>query len=613
MRDDLVIGIAGAGGDGVILLGELLARACARVGLHTVLLKSFGPQIRGGESSVRIRISTHPLSWAGDAIDALLLFNWDGLRRFQNELQLKPCAPVIVDSLDPTPLDEAPVADQQRPLVRQVPLEELALQSASNKQAKNMVMAGLICESFGWPADGLAEYIRLRFRRHGERTIETNLRAIEAGREYAREHLEIQNLPMLSYERRAPLHFFNGDEAFAYGALSAGCRFMAGYPISPASEILEWMSRELPQVGGLCVQAEDEISAACMAIGASYGGALALTATSGPGLSLKQEAIGLATMAEIPLVVCDVQRCGPSTGIPTRPEQADLMAAIHGGHGDSPRIVLAATSVGDCYELAQTAFELAERFQTPVLVLLDQYLGQNHQTLENFEPRILAPPALAGAEPLASRWREPAARAALEPGYARYQLDGPDGISACSLPGQPGGEFTAVGIEHGPDGDVTSSPAMHQAMSAKRAAKLQAAARDYQLLSRWDPPSAAPVRPLSLLTWGSSFGVCVEAAQRLSAAGLPTRVLAPQILYPLPVEALAQWLSGCGELAVLETNFSGQFFHHLRAYLDLPAGTQAYHRAGGMPLMLGEVLGWLQSSFGVSKPLATERLEVLAQ
>jgi 2-oxoglutarate ferredoxin oxidoreductase subunit alpha len=275
--------------------------------------------------------------------------------------------------------------------------------------------------------------------------------------------------------------------------------------------------------------------------------------------------------------------------------------------------VLAATSVGDCYELAQTAFEIAERYQTPVIVLLDQYLGQNHQTLESFAPRIVAPPALVGAEPTGSQWRRRAEPTDLAAGYARYLLDGPDGVSASSLPGQPGGEFTAVGIEHAPDGDVTSSPAMHQAMSAKRAAKLQAAARDYPLLSRWDPPLAAESRPLSLLTWGSSYGVCEEAAVRLSAAGVPTRVLAPRLLYPLPLEPLAQWLSGCGELAVLETNFSGQFYHHLRAQLELPQGTQAYHRAGGMPLMLGEVLDWLQGRFDVSNPISTELSEVLAR
>jgi 2-oxoglutarate/2-oxoacid ferredoxin oxidoreductase subunit alpha len=608
VQDSLTIGIAGSGGDGVVLLGELLARAGARVGWHTMLQKSFGPQIRGGESSVRIRVGPAPLTWAGDSVDALLLFSWEGLARFRSELTLAPGALIIVDSLDSTPLDEAPIPADLRPKVRAAPFDELALAHGKTKQAKNMVMAGLICEVFGWPADGLEGYIRERFSRYAARVVDSNLSAVRAGREYAREHFAGAPAPRADYPRGEPLYFISGDEAFGLGALHGGCRFMAGYPISPASELLEWLARELPQVGGHCLQAEDEIAATCMAIGASYGGARAMTATSGPGLTLMQEAVGFATMAEVPLVVCDVQRCGPSTGIPTRTEQGDLLAAIHGGHGDEQRCVLAATDVADCYEMAHHAFEIAERYQMPVVVLMDQYLGQNWQSIAQPNWRVLDAP---GAQASALGSEESPPGTLKQPGYQRYSLASPDGVSPRTLPGTPGGEHIAAGIEQTPSGEVSSSPANHQAMSAKRAAKLAAAGAAFLLVARWDAPGVAGAmpaggspgssgstrRPLGLLTWGSTYGVCVEAAHLLCEAGTPTRVLAPRMLNPLPLDLLREWLDGCGDVAVVELNYSGQLLAHLRAHLPELAthpALRAYHRAGGVPIRLGELLDWLR-------------------
>lgn len=594
MADSLSIGIAGSGGDGVVLLGELLARASARAGWHSMLLKSFGPQIRGGESSVRLRVSPAPLSWAGDSVDALLLFSWEGLLRFQSELVLAEGASVIVDSLDAQPPDSAPLTPEQRSSVIQVPFDALALEHGKTKQAKNMVMAGLICEHFGWPSEGLEDSIRERFSRYSARVVDSNLAAVAAGREYAREHLPPPRLKA-DYPRGAPLCLLSGDEAFGLGALHSGCRFMAGYPISPASELLEWLARELPRFGGDCVQAEDEIAATCLAIGASYGGARAMTATSGPGLTLMQEAIGLATMAGLPLVVCDVQRCGPSTGIPTRTEQGDLLAAIHGGHGDEQRCVLGAVDVADCYALAQVSFGIAERWGMPVVVLLDQYLGQNLQTLAEPQWRVLEPPALPGGGGLS------AAETPSSGGLSAAEADGAsDGAATerptgpASLPGMPGGERTIAGIEQDPEGRVSSSPATHQFMSARRYAKLTEAAEAYPLLARWDPD---PPAALSLLTWGSTYGVCVEAAQLLTEQGHPARVLGVRMLNPLPLEALREWLAeATGELGVVELNYSGQFLQHLRASLPELAGRpglRAYHRAGGMPIRLGELLGWL--------------------
>jgi len=626
MSTDLAIGIAGAGGDGVILLGELLAQAAAKVGLHAILTKSFGPQIRGGESSSRVRVSDHPLTWAGDKVDALLLFHWDDLARFKSELVFKKNAQIIVDEADETPEDQIPIAEYLKNRVQRIPFEQIAVDATGIKRAKNMVMAGVACGLFNWPEEGIEEYIKQRFAKQGEEVVATNLKAVLAGKDYAQANLQEASAVRLKYQRCDPLVFISGNDAVAYGALCAGCRFMAGYPITPASEILEWMARELPRFDGVCVQAEDEISAACMAIGASYGGVKAITATSGPGLSLKQEAIGLAVLAEIPLVVVDTQRGGPSTGMPTRTEQSDLNIAIYGGHGDCPRVVLAATNIDECYELAHTAFDIAERYQTPVILLLDQFLGHSIFTLSDIEIHHHDPkrehtyfiakyrPDMWDerfgsieeylADPSVGSSRRVPEVEELRDGFNRYKLTD-DGVSPMSMPAMPGGEYTAVGIEHGETSLPSSSHIVHQAQSEKRFRKFEQIARNYALFDSCgvDHPK------LGVLTWGSTFGVCEEICALFNNAGLPTQVLAPQILYPLPWQQIQSWLDGLEQLVTIETNYGNQFYHYIKAFLDLPDASYHYSRAGGIPMYLSEVLNFIMYNITLPADFKHEIIE----
>jgi 2-oxoglutarate ferredoxin oxidoreductase subunit alpha len=630
MSTDIALGIAGSGGDGVILLGELLAKAAANVGLHTLLTKSFGPQIRGGESSSRIRVSDKPLTWGGEKIDALMLFHWADFIRFRSELTLKQHCQVFIDSADKTPEEEIPLPEHFKPGIQRIPFEEIALEAVKTKLAKNMVLAGTACELFNWPYEGIADYVKRRFAKQGPEIIESNMRAVEAGREYIRKQQPGGNGLRIEYEPGAPRIFISGNDAFAYGCLAAGCRFMAGYPITPASEILEWMSRELPRFGGVCIQAEDEISAVCMTIGASFAGVKAMTTTSGPGLSLKQEGIGLAVIAELPIVVCDVQRGGPSTGLPTRTEQSDLNAAVYGGHGDCPRVVLAATNIDECYELAHTAFEIAELYQTPVIVLLDQYLGHSFQSLTDINIRHTDPerdrkwvkaqfhPELwneaqdgpIGAF-LSGEAHEPLRRYAapeqLSNGYVRYALTN-DGVSSITEPGMRGGEYMAVGIEHVVSGMPSSSHIIHQAQSEKRYRKFEGIAAKYKLFDS----SGVEEPKLGLLTWGSTFGMCEEICDILNNAGLPTAVLAPKILYPLPYKEMQDWLNGLEQLVTVETNYADQFYHYMKAFLDLPARSHHYSRAGGVPMGLIEVLNFILYNIslpgGFNREVVEERL-----
>ena len=624
MSTDLSIGIAGAGGDGVVLLGEMMAKAAAKVGLHTILTKSFGPQIRGGESSSRIRVSDRPLSWGGDKLDAVMVFHWTDMLRFKAELLLKQDAEIIVDSVDDTPEAEIPIPEHYKSRVKRVPFEDIAVKAVKTKQAKNMVLAGVACGLFNWPEDGIKEYIEQRFAKQGAEVIAGNITAVEAGRQYARDNFKTKDGLRIEYQRTDPLVFISGNDAFAYGALCAGCRFMAGYPITPATEILEWLARELPRFDGVCVQAEDELSAVCMAIGASFGGLRSLTATSGPGLSLKSEGIGLAVIAELPLVICDVQRGGPATGLPTRTEQSDLNIAIFGGHGDSPRVVLAATNVTECYELAHTAFEIAGRYQTPVIVLLDQFLGHSWMTcsemnirhndpkaehawaVKTYQPEQFEPERANGKGDTEEHkpWRKYATPEDLLKGYKRYALTD-DGVSPITVPGMAGGGHTAVGIEHTESNLPASSHIIHQAQNEKRYRKFAGIARDYVLFDR----SGVEKPKLGILTWGSCFGVCEEICELFNEAGLPTGLLAPQILYPLPWKQIQEWLNSLDQLVTVETNYSDQFYHYVKGYLDLPPHSYHYSRSGGIPMYLTEVLNFMMYNLTLPEGFNEEVIE----
>lgn len=626
MSSDLAIGIAGSGGDGVILLGELLSKAAANVGMNTMLTKSFGPQIRGGESSSRIRVSDKPLSWAGDRIDALMVFHWSDFKRFRSELMFKQDCEIVVDIADKTPDEDIPIPERYKERIKKIPFEQIAMDSVKTKQAKNMVMAGVICELFNWPYEGVEAYINQRFAKYGDKMIATNIKAVDAGREYVRNHFKGDVSLKIKYKKAEPLMFISGNDAFAYGALCAGCRFMAGYPITPATEILEWMSRELPRFDGVCVQSEDEISAMCMIIGASFGGLKSLTATSGPGLALKQEAIGLAVIAEIPVVICNVMRGGPSTGLPTRTEQSDLNIAIYGGHGDCPRVVLAATNITECYELAHIAFEIAEKYQTPVIVLLDQYLGHSQSTTPMINIRSKQPKQehawfIANYTPdkwderfgkledyLGSNgelpWRRYPTPDELKAGYQRFAFN-ESGVSPMSVPGIKGGEYMAVGIEHEVSGNPSSSHHEHQAQNEKRYRKINGINQEYQLFNR-----AGSKNPkLGILTWGSTFGVCEEISELLCKAGLETQVLAPQILYPLPAKQIQSWLDSVDQLVTVETNYSDQFYHYIKAYLDLPEQSYHYSRSGGIPMFLSEVLNFILYNVELPRSLDRQGIE----
>ncbi|MDO8793133.1 MAG: 2-oxoacid:acceptor oxidoreductase family protein, partial [Vicinamibacterales bacterium] len=448
MTNDLVLGVAGAGGDGVISAGDALMTAAARDGYRAMMTKSFGPQIRGGESSFRLRLSTEPIWNIGGSLDVAVALNWDDFLRFGAELPVGGRTTVIYDSASGIAIDDLPLTGVSPQEAIAVPIAEMAREHAGTGSAKNTVVLGLLAGWLGLPRDSLLGGLRKRFAKKSSEVIEGNERAFAAGIAFAEAH-PLRATRRLEPPRppKVPRLLTDGNDICAAGAIFAGCSFFSGYPITPSTEIMQFLSRELWRYGGTVLQAEDEIAGIGAVVGASFAGRKAMTATSGPGMSLKSEILGLATIAELPLVCVNVQRGGPSTGIPTKSEQADLFQAAFSAHGDAVRPIIAPTSVADIFGTTVDAFNIAEQYQTPVILLSDAEIAQRKEVVDPIDTTVFT---------LVER-RVPNDRE-LEH-YMRFQIT-ESGVSPISHPGMEGGNYLASGIEHAESGAPTASGVM---------------------------------------------------------------------------------------------------------------------------------------------------------
>lgn len=577
-RDDITIGFVGAGGDGVVAAGEILANSAASNGLHCMMVKSFGPQIRGGESSCRIRLSSREVYSQGNGLNVLACFNWNDYLKFSGELEVEEDVVIIMDEADSRMEDELPVKGGKKRRVINVPFARLSAEAGSPK-GRNMVMLGVLAELFKLSGDGLVSALKKRFAEKDAGVSEANLKALSAGMDFARSNFPDFDIRFV-YKKGKPRMLLTGNEAVAFGALASGCRFYSSYPITPASEIMEYLSAEMPKFGGVVVQAEDEISAACMVTGAAYGGVKAMTATSGPGLSLKLETIGLGTMAELPYVVVNVQRGGPSTGMPTKSEQADLFQAVYGMHGDAPHAVLAVSDVEDCFKAVTVAFDIAERYQMPVILLSDQHLGHRSETVRGLDFE-----SVTIAEKLVPRRLS-------KGGYRRF-VDTPDGISPMTWPGIPAGEYLCSGIEHDEDGSPSSEYEVHEKMVAKRFKKLLRLEKEFGFIRYYGVKNPE----VGIVTWGSNKGIVREAAEYFVSKGLSVGAIVPQLIYPLQKAEFYAFFKGLKALLVVEQSFGGQFLGYLRSQLDLPEKVMHLKSAGGKAYAVRDVINEIDKAF----------------
>ena len=555
--------LAGSGGAGVMTAGNMLLEAAAFAGYYALMTRSSGPQIRGGEAAAMLRIACQPVECMEDQFHVLAAVDWENVQRFNAEIPLGAASLVIGDPDQGEPPDVFLKGGAARAAL---PLKKLA-KSVPEGRA-NMVLLGALAALLGLPDESVARAVE---RTLGKRpaALAPSLAAVAAGRAAAAGILV--RFPLAPPPPAGtPRWLLTGNEASGYGAIKGGVRFVAAYPITPATELLEWMSPALAQVGGTLLQAEDELASINMAIGGSYGGVPSLTATSGPGLALMIEALGLAVAAEIPVVVVDVMRVGPSTGIPTKSEQGDLNIAVHGLHGDAPHLVLAPNSVADCLGTTQWAVQLAESLQAPAIVLSDQFLGQARGVLDR--PAEIA----GGSERLVAE--------AATPGFRRYAVTA-NGVSPMAIPGTDGLAYTADGLEHAERGTPSSQAADHFAQLDKRRRKLTA----WHYGERWADVEGDRDADRAIVTFGSCTGPVREGLARAAAEGFRARLISLRLLAPLPADKLVAALDGVRRVLVVEQNHSAQLYRYLRGECDLPGRVTSLHRAGALQYSPGEI------------------------
>jgi 2-oxoglutarate ferredoxin oxidoreductase subunit alpha len=570
--ETLLLRLGGESGvDNAISAGDVLTLSAARSGYHVHTFRTYPAEIKGGPVMFQLRAGVRPVPSLGDQLDVLLAFNkeaWD-----LHHTALRPDGALIYDP------GEQDVPETFRGTAYGIPFDGLA-RDLNLRKGKNLIALGALAALFGFDFPELQATVKELYGRSRPEFIESNRMALLAGFQWVKDNIQ-DDVPFQlgkPHESRDPQLVMSGNRAIVAGALTAGCRFFAGYPITPASDILEEMAKRLPGIGGAAYQTEDEIAAIGSVVGASITGVKAMTATSGPGFSLMQEMLGLATMAEVPLVVVNSMRAGPSTGMPTKMEQADLNIALYGGHGEAPRIVLAARSVEDCFYQSMQAFYLSETFQMPVILLVDQSLSHRTETLPMPDARLV---------PVVQR---------LRPGpddvedYRRYRLT-ESGISPMGVPGFDRTPFTATGLEHDEYGAPNYTPQMHTAQLDKRGHKFEVVAGalcglelPLGCISYGVPEAEARV---GVLAWGSTAGVVREAVEGLAGQGHPVAALIPAVINPLPADRILQFAGNLQAIIVPEVNRTGQFAAWVKAHTELHL--ISLNKYGGLPFTPSEI------------------------
>jgi len=557
------IAIVGSGGAGSITAGSLLLEAWARAGNYGLLTRSVGPQIRGGEAAALLRLGAVPIDNIGDSYDILLALDWKNVDRFAAELPMGPDSLIICDP-EQGDIPELIAASGAR--VRELPINKLA--KSIKKGRPNMIAMGLLSAILGIPRDTIQEVLTRQLGSKGEQVLQASIDTVASGIAAAVD-FDPQPLPAVNAAANGQW-MITGNQATGLGAVRGGVRFVAAYPITPATEVLEWMASALQKVGGRLVQAEDELASVNMIIGASYGGIPSLTATSGPGLSLMMEGLGLAVGAEVPVVVVDVMRVGPSTGIATKAEQSDLNLALYGFHGDAPHLVVAPCSITDCLFTSQWSVYLAEAMQVPVILLSDQNLGQAMAVVD---------------QPAGVDFK--AARLTAEPSdgeYLRYKVTD-SGVSPMAIPGTPGCQYTADGLEHSPAGTPSTRAEDHAVQMDKRLRKITI----FDYGDHWADIEGDG--RLAIITWGSTAGAVREALKRLRSEGInDIRLITVRLLMPAQPDRFKLAMAGVERVLVIEQSHSGQFYRYLHAHYDLPGDTDVFHRAGPLLIRPGETV-----------------------
>jgi 2-oxoglutarate ferredoxin oxidoreductase subunit alpha len=546
---DLAISIGGAAGQGIATPGDILARIFVRRGLHLNTYNAYQSIVRGGHIFLTLRTSDRPVLSTGDKIDMLITLNQDTMDRHLNLMGSGAIVLYNADKIVPgTPADGVQLCPFS--------VKELA-PSAKGDLVQNTIALAAALNLIGVEFGILEDILTLQFQRKGQAAVDENVGVARAGYEHALK--AFQPLPFKLPDTGSPKAFVDGNSALAMGGAAAGVRFYCAYPMSPSTGVLHWMARHARQLGIMVRQVEDELGVINMAIGAAHTGTRAMCATSGGGFALMTEALGAASMMEIPLVCIDVQRAGPATGVPTKTEQGDLWQVLGAGQGDYPRIIVAPTNILDCFTTVPELFNLADRFQCPGIILSDLLISEGRSSVEPTDLDFNVPIDRGEVIGLNGHTPDPL------DGYQRYQFT-ETGISPRAVPGTEGFVHVVATDEHDPDGGLISdeytNPHKRREMHEKRMRKMNG------ILPLIEPPHlfGPPEADVTLVGWGSTEGVIREAIEKLRDE---ERIVANNLqikwLVPLHAEAILEVLNNSRRVVIVENNYSGQFARYLRS------------------------------------------------
>jgi 2-oxoglutarate ferredoxin oxidoreductase subunit alpha len=546
---ELTVGIGGAAGDGLDKSGDTLAKTVSRLGLYVYAYNSYQSVIRGGHIWLRVRLSEQKVYSHGDQLNVLIALNQDAIERHAPELS---SGGALLYNADKLKVD--PVLLRENVLTVPLPISTLTKPFGKVQPVmQNTVAIGALIFLAGLDFDTGAEVLADTFMHKGQAVIDQNVAIARAGYDYAKERF----VP-LGYEwrfSRIRRPFLTGNEAIALGAVTAGCRFYSAYPMTPASSILHWMAAHADRCGVIVKQCEDELAVVNLAIGAGHAGVRAMCATSGGGFALMTEAIGLAGMIEAPVVIVEVQRGGPSTGIPTKTEQADLNQVFGASQGDYPRIIIAPSDVTDCFNSSVEAFNLADKYQLPVTIISDLLVSEHPETVEAAD--LVTDVPIDRGE-IVTEWPESNGE------YKRFQFT-KSGISPRALPGTEGTVYVAGSDDHDEGGilisDVFTSPPVRRKIQEKRMRKLKGALAELEAPVLEGPADAE----VTLIGWGSTKGVIIEAIRILAEEGIKANQLHIKYLTPFHEKEVRDILARCKRTICIEANYTGQFARHLRA------------------------------------------------
>jgi 2-oxoglutarate ferredoxin oxidoreductase subunit alpha len=591
MRQSFAVAIGGAAGQGVATPGDIFAKIFSRRGLHLNAYNAYQSIIRGGHTFLTVRTGPDPITNMGDRLDLLIPLNQDTMDRHLGLLSAGAACLYNADQIHPGP---AAAGVQLCP----IPVSKLA-DITRNKVAQNTLAMGAALSMMGVGFPALESVIAEQFRKKEKAITDENVSVARAGYDYASENFKPFAWPLPMTENKYAV--LSGNTALAMGGAAAGVKFYCAYPMSPSTGVLHWMADHARKAGIVVRQVEDEIGVINMAIGAAHAGVRSMCATSGGGFALMSEGLGLSAQAEIPFVVIDCQRAGPSTGVPTKTEQGDLWQMLGAAFGDYPRIIAAPLDIGDCFTLIPEIFNLADRFQVPGIVLCDLLLSEGRLSVDpkvlNFQPHI------DRGELITSNGAE------THEEYKRYLIT-ESGISPRAIPGVPGYTHTVSSDEHDENGvlisDEYTNAAKRRAMMEKRMRKMTGLEQSVPAPELIGPADA----DVTLIGWGSTYGVIEEACELLRDQGISANQLQIRWLVPLRGDAIVDILKRSRHTIIVENNYSGQFARYLRSETSfVPDGN--IRKYDGEPFMPHHIVEAVKEQLAGNTNLSVPAHEIL--